>query len=32
MAKNKLAMHTFKSGNMITGVFAICMSPNCNQQ
>jgi len=32
MAKNKLAITTFISGRMITGIFAICMSPNCNQQ
>lgn len=32
MAKNKLAKTTFMSGKMITGIFAICMSPNFNQQ
>ena len=32
MARNKLAMTTFKSGRMMTGVLVICMSPNCSQQ
>ncbi|MBP3349655.1 MAG: hypothetical protein J6L03_03320, partial [Bacteroidaceae bacterium] len=32
MGRNKLAMTTFKSGRMMTGVLVICMSPNCSQQ